>query len=243
MQQGMPMSALDPPTDGTDTYLPTVGDVARALSHLQECTEAQISSLVRVLHDDLGGLLVSAIMDLGWVNEHSLSADLVRERLSRVRSALGTAIDLKRSLIESLRPSILDNFGLVAAFRWHLTHARGQDGTTYTHTLPEQEPRLRPEASIALFRIGQEMLSVVSAESALKSVDLSVAIEDHEFLMQVTHDHHERETTNMLDHASSSLHATLQRIDALGGRWSIHRLACGSVMRVAFPWDAISAVM
>jgi signal transduction histidine kinase len=236
------MSALDRPTDGTDTYLPTVGDVSQALSHLQETTEAQISSLVRVLHDDLGGLLVSAIMDVGWINQHSLSSDPMLERLSRVRHSLATAIDIKRSLIESLRPSILDNFGLVAAFRWHIAHACGQAGTLCAHHLPEQEPRLRPVASIALFRIGQEMLSIVLAEPALKSVDLSVAIENDELLIQVAHEHHGSETINMLDHASSNLHATLQRIDALKGRWSIHRSACGSVMRAAFPWDAISAV-
>jgi signal transduction histidine kinase len=242
MLGGIPTSALGRSTESSDTCFPTVGDLAQALSQLQESTEAQISSLAQVLHDDLGGLLVSAIMDVGWFDQTSLSPDLIPERLSRARRALAAAIDLKRSLIESLRPSILDNIGLLAAFRWHITHACGHAGTRCTHTLPEQEPRLRPGASIVLFRIGQEMLSVVLAEPVLKSVDLSAAIGEDEFLIQVAHEHYEMETTNMLDATSGNLRSTLQRIDVLKGRWSIHQLMCGSVMRAAFPWDAISAV-
>jgi signal transduction histidine kinase len=232
------MSALEPIASGVAAPRPTVENLTHALRGVQESAEKQVSSVVRILHDELGGLLVSAMMDLSWVNQH-FGADSVQDKLARVHNSLAAAIDLKRNLIESLRPSILDNFGLTAAFRWHFTHACEHAEPLCTHTLPEHEPRLRPEASIALFRIGQETLSAVLAEPLLKHVDFSMAMEDEKLLLQVTHEHIGAETMDML-HASASLYATIQRIDALSGSWSIHRSATGSVMRAAFPWGAIS---
>src|ERR1700683_308528 len=232
------MSALEPPASGADAPRPTVENLTHALRGLQENAERQISSVVRILHDELGGLLVSVMMDLSWINQH-LGSDSVIDRLARVHHSLAAAIDLKRNLIESLRPSILDNFGLIAAFRWHLTQACEHAATLCTHRLPEYEPRLRPEASIALFRIGQETLAAVLTESLLKHVDFSMTIEDEKLLLEVTHEHHEAETTDML-HASTNLYATIQRIDTLSGSCSIHRSATGSIMRAAFPWSAIS---
>jgi signal transduction histidine kinase len=232
------MSALEPITHDGEAHRPTVESLTLAVRGLQGSAEKQISSVVRVLHDELGGLLVSAMMDLSWIKQHR-DLDGVVDRLERVHQSLASAIDLKRSLIESLRPSILDNFGLMAAFRWHLTQACEHAATLCTCTLPETEPTLRPEALIALFRIGQEALSAALAESLVKRVDFSMVIEDEKLLLQVTHEHHEAETVDMLD-ASTNLYATIQRIDALHGSWSILRFATGSAMRAAFPWGAIS---
>src|ERR1700733_5538179 len=134
------MPVLERPDNGAEAFEPTAEDLSRACRQIQHRTEARISTVVRILHDELGGLLVSAIMDLGWVNGHSLPAEDVNKRLTRVHQALTSAIDLKRDLIESLRPSILDNFGLIAAFRWHLTQACEHAATLCTHRLPEYEP-------------------------------------------------------------------------------------------------------
>ena len=224
---------LERPDNGAEAFELTAEDLSRACRQIQHRTEAQISTVVRILHDELGGLLVSAIMDLGWVNGHSLPAEDVNKRLTRVHQAIASAIDLKRDLIESLRPSILDNFGHIAAFRWHLSHVSERARPSCTHKLPEQEPRLRSEASIALFRIGQEILSAVLAEPQLKHVDLSMAIEEDALLLQIAHEHHDIEMIDMLAHGSGDLHSTILRIDGLDGKWSIQRLASGSVMRAS----------
>src|SRR5580658_6066955 len=170
------MSALESSASGASAARPTVDHLIQALRGVQETTEKQISSVVRILHDELGGILVSTMMDLSWVNQY-FGAEAAQERLTRAHHALAAASDLNRNLIEKLRPSILDNFGLAAAFRWYLTHTCERAATQCTHALPEYEPKLRPEASILLFRIGQETLSAVFAESSLKCVDFSMTIE------------------------------------------------------------------
>lgn len=199
------MSALEPPSSGTEAHRPTVENLRHALRGLQESAEAQTSSVVHILHDELGGLLVSAMMDLSWITAFRCGPR--PGKLARVHHALATAIDLNRNLIESLRPSILDNCGLAAAFRWHLTHACERGAALCTHTLPDHESKLR-----------------------LKHVDFSLAIDNDRLLLQVAHEHHAAETVDML-HASANLHATIQRIEALAGSWSIHRSETGSVSR------------
>jgi hypothetical protein len=69
-----------------------------------------------------------------------------------------------------------------------------------------------------------------------------MAIEEDALLLQVAHDHHDIEMIDMLTHASGDLHSTILRIDGLDGRWSIQRLASGSVMRASFPLSTICAV-
>ena len=86
------------------------------VTHLQAAAERDKASTARALHDDLGCLMVAAVMDLAWV-EKNLDGheDEVRRRLARVRQTLGVAIDAKRKIIEELRPSLLDDIGLFAA--------------------------------------------------------------------------------------------------------------------------------
>lgn len=83
-------------------------------AHLQALTEQEKSQLARTLHDELGGLLTAAKMDLSWLQSR-LSGSPMLERLSQLGGVLDEAMDLKRRVVEQLRPSLLDHFGLPAA--------------------------------------------------------------------------------------------------------------------------------
>src|SRR6202046_4322422 len=99
----------------------TLLEAQRLVTHLQKAAELKDTALAHQLHDDLGGLMGAAIMDLDAVSrvKPALSPDTM-QRVDRVKRTLQQAIDLKRRVIEELRPSTLDDFGLFAALRWHL---------------------------------------------------------------------------------------------------------------------------
>jgi signal transduction histidine kinase len=82
------------------------------------------------------------------------------DRLDRVKRTLQQAIDLKRRVIEELRPSILDNLGLFAALHWQLKRTWGNSAVVSTETYPDFEPQFDSHAAIALFRVAQEALSI-----------------------------------------------------------------------------------
>ena len=105
-------------------YVPPANpDTQQLVEYLQGSAESERVSLSRELHDELGGLLVSVVMDVAFAEQNLQIDDGLRRRLGRVRHSLAQAIDLKRRMIEHLRPSILDNFGLFQALRWEAQNA------------------------------------------------------------------------------------------------------------------------
>src|ERR1700722_4281720 len=70
--------------------------------------EAERSALARTLHDDIGGLLVGAIMDMGWISNQPGLAVTVEAKLARAQALMRTAIDMTRELVENLKPTLLD---------------------------------------------------------------------------------------------------------------------------------------
>ena len=83
-------------------------------THLLHRTESERSALAKELHDELGGLITAAKMDMAWLATRlggSLDAES-REKMDSVVQMLNQAMILKRRVVESLRPSLLDHFGL-----------------------------------------------------------------------------------------------------------------------------------
>jgi len=99
-----------------DAQATELTDLARHLQHVQEEERARLS---RGLHDELGGILLAARMDVTWMERHGPGEDAsVKQRLARLRNVLDQGIELKRRVVEELRPTLLDTMGLLAALRW-----------------------------------------------------------------------------------------------------------------------------
>jgi signal transduction histidine kinase len=158
------------------------GDPAASASglieHIQGVMEHQKALLARDLHDELGGLLVGAVMDLAWAEQHlSAPPAELKQKLVRARQTLAAAIDMKRKLIEELRPTLLDNVGLFAALRWHVQAACKRAGAACIIEVPEDEPRFLPNVPIVLFRIVQEALAVIVARKPVASAEFAVTVD------------------------------------------------------------------
>lgn len=148
-------------------------------SYLQAKVEVDKAELTRQLHDNLGGLIVAALMDTAWAEQNlTESAGLAQEKLRRVRQSLGAAIDLKRKLIEDLRPTLLDNFGLFAALSWQLKHRSAGAALRTCEKFPATEPHLSPETAIALFRYVEEALHLIVRDKTATAINLEVTIEN-----------------------------------------------------------------
>ncbi len=128
--------------------------------HLLRVGEREKAALARELHDELGGLLVAMRMDLSQLRRRVVLPDADAElRWARVDASLMDGIALKRRVIEELRPTLLDNMGLLAALRWQAEQSCAVGGLQLDISLPEEEPSLPPEAAIAVFRAVQESLA------------------------------------------------------------------------------------
>jgi signal transduction histidine kinase len=155
--------------------------------HMEALSEGHRSLLARALHDEVGGSLVSAIMDLAWVEQHAAaSGDENRRRLRRAGESLVNALDRGRQIIEDLRPSLLDEVGLFAALRWHMRTACKPAGITCDIDFPDPEPSFVKHAPIVLFRIVAEALDSLLVDQSVTSANLKITAEDRVLTVSVT---------------------------------------------------------
>src|SRR5579863_2215646 len=128
-------------------------------SHLQQLSEKEKASLARELHDELGGLLIAVKMDVSWLQKRWPNSDPdIQARWVRVLKVLDDGVDFKRRIVESLRPTLLDNMGLLPAVRWVTEETCSRAGLHYAEVYPDPEPVLADEAAIMVFRLVQESL-------------------------------------------------------------------------------------
>jgi two-component system, NarL family, sensor histidine kinase DegS len=158
-----------------------LAELSRAQRRLEQyvrlATNAQEEErrrLARELHDDTVQTLLVAKAELdGLAREGSAAA--AAARLGRVDAMLGDAVDNVRRFSRDLRPSLLDDLGLVDAIDSLLGDLRSRTAIDARLRTTGQPRRLSQEQELALFRIVQEALRNVERHAAAKRVKVQIA--------------------------------------------------------------------
>jgi signal transduction histidine kinase len=204
-------------------------------THLQGVSEQEKSALSRELHDELGGLLVAARMDLSWLQQRLPTSDVnIEQRFKRIHESLSAGVDLKRRVVEELRPTLLDNMGLYAALRWQFKETCRRKGMFCSESIPESELKFNPDASIGVFRIAQEALTNILKHSDAKVADLTIEIRDNAFELRVTDDG--KGVSPQRLETSHGIASMRHRAAALGGSLEVTAGAGGgTIVTARFP--------
>jgi signal transduction histidine kinase len=203
-------------------------------THLQGVSEQEKSALSRELHDELGGLLVAARMDLSWLQQRLPTSDpSIEQRFRRIHESLSAGVDLKRRVVEELRPTLLDNMGLFTALRWQFKETCRRAGLQCTETIPDSEPKFNPDAAIGVFRIAQEALTNILKHAEAKSADLVIVMEGDTFLLRVSDDGKGIPPQRLQTNTSHGLASMRHRITALGGSWEVRSPSAGGTVVIA----------
>jgi signal transduction histidine kinase len=210
-------------------------ELVQLSTHLQSVAEQEKASLARELHDELGGLLVGALMDISWADQHLAETEVdMKQRLRRIHQNLASSIDLKRRIIEELRPTLLDNVGFIAALRWQLKETCARAGLKCNEYFPDEEPKLNPDAAIALFRIAQEAFGNLIKHSGARTVDVGLDIDDDTVVFRITDDG--KGISSSITAGSLHVLASMRhRVRALGGTFDLTSSATGGVLDVRIP--------
>jgi signal transduction histidine kinase len=204
-------------------------------THLQEFAEKEKSELARNLHDELGGLLTAAKMDLSWLQSR-LEQPAIQERLAQLGAVLDEAMDLKRRVVEDLRPSLLDHFGLPTALRAYVDAACGKAGLQADITVPEDGGPIPKNVAIALFRIVQEGLTNVIRHAAARRVRLQVTTGGLTYAFTLSDDGRGFDSNAPQFRWSHGITGMRQRVRALGGRFTLESSpGRGTLLRVEVP--------
>jgi signal transduction histidine kinase len=210
-------------------------------THLQGVSEQEKSALSRELHDELGGLLVAARMDLSWLQQRLSSADpAIEQRFKRIHESLSAGVDLKRRVVEELRPTLLDNMGLYAALRWQFKETCHHIGLKCTESIPETELKFNPDAAIGVFRVAQEAMTNILKHADAGSAELRIDISGDMFELRVLDDGKGVPRSRSDGRPSHGIAAMRHRAAALGGTLELSAAPGGGTLVTArFPLKSL----
>jgi signal transduction histidine kinase len=214
-------------------------------SSLQKVAEREKATLARELHDELGGLLVASKIDISWLRRRlDDGTDTSKLRWERVLRCLDEGLTLKRRVIENLRPTLLDNVGLIAALRWLVDESLRRAGIACEEKYPESMPELSPDARIAVYRVVQECLMNIMKHARAKSVILVVGNSDGQLAVTVRDDGIGIDEDRIETATSHGLIGMRHRIESLDGQLTIRKIGPGVGTEVSFrlPLERIQAV-
>jgi len=197
------------------------------------------------LHDETAQVFAAVKMQLGVVREH-VEVDMAKT-LDRALELVDEGMRGIRNVTNDLRPSLLDDLGLLPALRSLVADFAERRGVKVALTAPEALPVLSDEAEVALFRALQEALSNVARHAGNAPADVEIVATSGEVIMRVA-DHGPgfagESSLALLEAAGHlGLAGMRERIVALGGGVQVKSApGAGAVIVIRIPVSEGSAV-
>jgi|GEM_PF-1112476 len=192
---------------------------------LAETQEEERRRIARELHDQISQNLTALSINITTVEAQlDKTAAQSRKRLCASLDLVEETAERIRDLTFDLRPPVLDDFGLITALKWHSGRVATQSGLDIRVLGEDPNPRLSPEAEIALFRIVQESLTnavkhaharnvIILLTPTLETVQLSIEDDGAGF--------GSADTSRQGDTPSWGLINMRERVEMLGGTFAI----------------------
>lgn len=132
--------------------------VRRLSNQLVTAHEEERRRISRELHDDIGQSMSAMLMDLGRLESRLVADDCCREILASVRRAAGENVARVRDMSLLLRPSMLDELGLVPALEWQVREVSRRHGLKVKMMSGDFDDDLPDAHRTCVYRIVQEAL-------------------------------------------------------------------------------------
>jgi signal transduction histidine kinase len=196
-------------------------DLARLSSRLVEQHEDERKRLARELHDETGQLFSAMRMEVGALQGVSGAGDVA----ARMDALVTAGLSSLRRVTAALRPSLLDDLGLLSAVRSLVAQVSREGQVRAALVAPETMAKLPRERELALFRAAQEGITNVVRHAGATTLQVTIAVEDDQVHLQVDDDGIGPPSRAHLAEQERGGHVGLvgmrERLMALGGRMTL----------------------
>lgn len=211
------------------------------LKHLITAQEDERKRVARELHDDLGQSLGALALQIEAV-EKLIERDKkgATDQLMLTRELITNTIDRMYELILALRPSILDDLGLISALQSHAERYLEGSGINFELNTDGLTDRLEPELETTLYRIYQEALNNVRYHSGATKVSINISMSDGYLESEIQDDGRGFDMSefepNNDDHRGWGLLGIKERVSQWGGELEIvTEPGKGTLIHIRFP--------
>jgi PAS domain S-box-containing protein len=194
-------------------------------AYLQSVREEEKISIAREIHDDLGGMLTTMKIEAYWLktelSANNMEATPLFEHVQELSRLIDNASAVMRNVITGLRPTILDDLGLLAALEWQAEHFQKLTGIRSRVNCIGNKGGLDKTRSVELFRISQEALSNVAKHSGATSLEIEYHHSDEEVVMSIIDNGRGMSAAQTSASNHYGMLGMRERTDQLGGKISI----------------------
>lgn len=187
-------------------------------NYLQTVREEEKVSISREIHDELGGNLTALKMDIFWL-ERKLPPELeeARGRVASMSDVVDASVHAMRRIVTELRPTVLDDLGLLAAMQWQASEFSKRYNIQCKVSMHGEEIDLSEEMRITLFRIFQEALTNVARYSKASQVLVDMWREHDKIALEVFDNGIGIPEGAIIQPTSHGLRGMMERARSLGG--------------------------
>lgn len=153
--------------------------------------EDEAARIGREIHDEMGQALTTLKIEVQALEKKLREASRapddadVYEKLDAMSASIDSTAEITRRIVTELRPSVLDQLGLVAALEWQAQEFEARTGIFCNLTLPEVDFPLDDPRRITVFRIFQEVLTNIARHSEASEVQVSLEQKSDEIILTV----------------------------------------------------------
>lgn len=210
-----------------------------ALQRMNAALEEQTRRIAHALHDESGQLLAAVHISL-----EELCGKLppsARKDLQKIKQQMDEIEDQLRHFSHELRPTILDDLGLLAALESLAQGASKRSGMS-VQVECSNERRLPAPVEIALYRIVQEALTNAARHARASRVQVRIQPEDGRARCRIKDDGVGFDVASVMNKKGGrglGLVGIRARLDALGGTFSIRsNPGRGTELQLSIPYEA-----
>ena len=193
-------------------------ELTEMTGHLVHAREDERARIARELHDEMGGLLTAIKLDFARLRRLPDVPQKAVERMQAIESRLNEGIALKRRIIEHLRPSSLDQLGLVPAREILCGDMAEMLGVPVHADL--HEVSVGKNAELTLYRTAQEALTNIGKYAHCHRVQVSMRQRGADAQL-VVHDDGRGFEPTQVPHGHHGLVGMRVRLELHGGRLKV----------------------
>lgn len=213
-------------------------DQLRNLSaRLETAREQERTRIAREIHDELGHALTALKMDVAWLaGRLAGESEPLAERGAAMSALIDRTIATVRAIATELRPSILDELGLLAAIEWQAAEFGRRTGIATRVSGPDVTLDLDAERATTVFRIVQEALTNVARHAGARNVSIALKLLRTRFVLEVRDDGRGVLPAEAAGPGSLGILGMSERARSVGGRMTLKgRPGKGSTLRLSVP--------
>ena len=191
------------------------------LQQLISAQEDERMRIARELHDETSQAITSLAVSLETVIAAIPPHDAeVKAKLREMQSRAIKILDETQRIIYELRPSLLDDLGLISAVRWYAESHLEAAGIKVDFETVGLERKLPIEMETALFRIVQEAINNITRHADAESASISLDFKENAVALHIDDDGRGFDLSKVTGHWLG-LRGMRERVELLGGSLNV----------------------